>query len=192
MLLKRGFTLVEMLFVVIIAATALALALPSYKSMRERGKFQAASGQLIDLGSAVEAITRDLAMQGVSVTVGASAALPFDGGYFLASSSTPYSLKTKVLEAAAGKPREEQVLKALMHFGYLKKFLPNGFNYYVLTNTSANSTNCRSTATSPLTDGTLVACMIKPSPANNDCFAGARYYKGGRFETIRMANCKNN
>lgn len=189
MFLKRGFTLVEMLFVVIIAAGALALALPSYKNMRERGKFQAASGMLIDLGGAVESITRDLAMQGVSVTVGASAPLLYQGE--TQEPSEKYSLKEWVKAASSGKPREERVLKSLVPFKYIKKFQGQGnFNYYVLTNTSANSTNCKGTTTSPLA-GTLVACMIKPNPDSKDCFAGARYYKGGRFETIRMADCKN-
>ncbi len=105
--------------------------------------------------------------------------------------SEKYSLKEWVKAASSGKPREERVLKSLVPFKYIKKFQGQGnFNYYVLTNTSANSTNCKGTTTSPLA-GTLVACMIKPNPDSKDCFAGARYYKGGRFETIRMADCKN-
>lgn len=183
--MKRGFTLVEMLFVVIIAATALALALPSYKSMRERGKFQAASGMLIDLGSAVESITRDLAMQGVSVTVGTSAPLLYQGE--VQNPSEKYSLKDWVNAASSGQPREERVLKSLLPFGYIKKFQGQGnFNYYVLTNTASTSgvlSNCKAVG--------VVACMIKPDPDSKDCFAGARYYKGGRFETIRMTDCKN-
>lgn len=188
MFLKRGFTLVEMLFVVIIAAGALALALPSYKSMRERGKFQAASGMLIDLGSAVESITRDLSMQGVTVAVGASGPLVYNKDTYEAPpNNSTYSLKTWVNAASAGKNREERVLKSLLPFGYIKKFQGQGnFSYYVLTDTTTTSgvlNNCKFSG--------VVACMIKPNPDSKDCFAGARYHKGGRFETIRMPSCKN-
>ncbi len=191
MFFKRGFTLVEMLFVVIIAAGALALALPSYKNMRERGKFQAASGMLIDLGSAVEAITRDLAMQGVSVQMGTTyVAVNSTNMSFTPNNTQKKQTLAQVFGGLSGSDMSK-ILKLLKPFGYLKSFQGHGnFNYYVLTNAGASSTGCEATTISPLT-GTLVACMIKPSPASTDCFAGARYYKGGRFETIRMADCKN-
>ncbi len=182
MLLKRGFTLVEMLFVVIIAATALALALPSYKSMRERGKFQAASGMLIDLGSAVESITRDLVMQGESASsVNVSSSYVEVNNANMTLDSTGRKTVKQMFDGLSG-TASAKVLKLLVPAGYLKNFVGQaGFKYYVGGGTGSKCGG-----------DNVVACMIKPSPANNDCFAGARYYKGGRFETIRMANCKNN
>lgn len=183
---KRGFTLVEILFVVLIAAGALVLALPSYKGMRERGKFQAASGRLLDLGNAVESVTSDLAMKGESIQIGSSNAYEYTG-----SSDAMSSKKTlkEELGTLTGAAREQKVLKLLIPAGYLKDFQGStGFKYYVLRNAAATG------ALAPCKDtgGTVIACMLKTGTLDSkDCFAGARYYKGGRMQTIRMSNCKD-
>lgn len=181
MFLKRGFTLVEMLFVVIIAAGALALALPSYKNMRERGKFQAASGMLIDLGSAVESITRDLAMQGVGVQTGTTYVVVNDSNMSFSPNEAQRKQTLKQVFNGLSGSDTSRILKLLKYFKYLKNFVEHpSFTYYVGGGTGSKCGG-----------DNVVACMIKPNPDSKDCFAGARYYKGGRFETIRMADCKN-
>ena len=58
---KRGFTLLEILIVVIILASVLAFALPAYKRTQDRNLYTAATGVLIDLGNAVQNFQTDLA-----------------------------------------------------------------------------------------------------------------------------------
>lgn len=192
---KRGFTLVEMLFVVLIAAGAMAFAFPSYRAARERARFQAATGMLISLGNAVEGITRDLSIQGLDIEIGDSS--PHFYAYSAIGEAIPsgQTLRETVESAAAGATREQKVLKLLLSAGYLRNFsVPAGYSFYVLKNNvsagSAAGLCATNTTASPLT-GILVACMLKTGAGDNDCFAGARYYQGGRFQTIRGANCKN-
>ena len=190
---KRGFTLVEMLFVVIIAAGVMAFAFPSYRAARERARFQAATGLLVNLGNAVESITSDLSMQGLDIDIGASS--PHFYAYSGLTEAVPsgQTLRETVEAAAAGATREQKVLKLLRSANYLKDFsVPEGYSFYVLQNNvsagSAAGLCAASTTASPLT-GTLVACMLKTGASDSDCFAGARYYQGGQFQTIRGANC---
>ena len=202
---RNGFTLVEILFVVIIAAGILMFSFPSYRAMRERARFQAASGMLIDLGNAVESITQDLALQGVSVRVGSSSPYYFKYEGASATLAAQQTLAENVKKVAAGRSREKRVLDLLLGAGYLKDFTPKGnFSYYVLTNSVSPSANTvglctKSTDETPL-NGQVIACMVKDNSgeANSDratsdeCYAGARYYKGGRFQTIRTPGCKTN
>ena len=59
-----GFTLTEMLFVVLIAAGILVFAVPSYKRAKERSAYEAATGLLVKLGSAVQTFEKDLQLKG--------------------------------------------------------------------------------------------------------------------------------
>ena len=65
---KKGFTLAEMLVVVIIAAAVVVLAVPSFKKTQERARFDAARGNLISLGGAVQALREDLHIAGNACT----------------------------------------------------------------------------------------------------------------------------
>lgn len=51
--MKNGFTLIEVMIVVVIAVTVAAFAVPAYKRSMERNKFMAAEGKLIELSSAL-------------------------------------------------------------------------------------------------------------------------------------------
>ena len=190
---KRGFTLVEMLFVVIIAAGVMAFAFPSYRAARERARFQAATGMLVSLGNAVEGITRDLSIQGLDIEIGDSSPHFFE--YTGTSESIPSgkTLREVIDETSGGSAQEQKMLKLLIGAGYLKNFsVPDGYSFYVLKNNvsagSAAGACVANITVSPLM-GTLVACMLKNGAGDDDCFAGARYYEGGRFQTIRGANC---
>ena len=65
---KRGFTLLEILIVVIILASVLAFAFPAYKRTQDRNLYTAATGVLIDLGNAVQNFQTDLATFGNPAT----------------------------------------------------------------------------------------------------------------------------
>ena len=64
---KKGFTLLEILIVVVIAASVLLFAVPAYKRTQDKSVFTAAQGVLIELRSAVQSVRQDLAAGGSSV-----------------------------------------------------------------------------------------------------------------------------
>ncbi|MBP5404050.1 MAG: type II secretion system protein [Elusimicrobiaceae bacterium] len=183
---KKGFTLTEMLFVVVIAAGILALAMPSYKRARDRSRHQAATGMLMDLGNAVEAITRDLEMQGRNVTVGANGLVEYPVSNVTIDPDNGRGTIREIYDAASDK--NAAVLGMLLPFKYLDSFSnPGGYVYYV-----GNGGDCAQNSTvNPLLGTTVVACMLKPSSTTDDCFKGARYYQGGRLQTLRGNDCHN-
>lgn len=61
---KRGFTLVEILVVVVIALSVMAFAVPAFKKTQERSRYLAAKGILLDLGSAVVSMQSAMSMEG--------------------------------------------------------------------------------------------------------------------------------
>ena len=58
---KKGFTLLEILIVLVIVMGVFLFALPAHKRAQQRNKFAAAQGILLDLGSAINNFKRDLA-----------------------------------------------------------------------------------------------------------------------------------
>lgn len=69
---QNGFTLLEVLIVVVIAVSVAAFAVPAYKKTQEKNKYLAAQGALLDLGTAVRALRADIMADG-----GNSNAFPF-------------------------------------------------------------------------------------------------------------------
>ncbi len=61
---QNGFTLLEVLIVVVIAVSVAAFAVPAYKRTQEKNKYLAAQGVLLDLGTAVRALRNDLRAEG--------------------------------------------------------------------------------------------------------------------------------
>lgn len=57
---ENGFTLLEVLIIVVIAVSVAAFAVPAYKKTQEKNKYLAAQGVLLDLGTAVRALRADL------------------------------------------------------------------------------------------------------------------------------------
>lgn len=51
--MKKGFTLIEIMIVVVIAVSVAAFAVPAYKKSMDRNKFMAAEGKLIELSTAL-------------------------------------------------------------------------------------------------------------------------------------------
>lgn len=56
---RSGFTLAEMLIVVVIAALVVVWSVPSFKRSQERARYDSAKGLLIDFGMAVQAMRGD-------------------------------------------------------------------------------------------------------------------------------------
>ncbi len=56
---RRGFTLVEVLIVVVIAVTVTVFAVPSFKKSQARTQYMAASGVLMELATATQILTEE-------------------------------------------------------------------------------------------------------------------------------------
>ena len=57
---NKGFTLIEILTVVVIIAMAVVISVPTYKQSKAASMYQKAQGQLAQIGTAVQAFQRDL------------------------------------------------------------------------------------------------------------------------------------
>ncbi len=57
---KRGFTLIEILTVVVIISLVVTMAVPAYKRSKASGQYERAKGQLAQLGMAVKTLQQDL------------------------------------------------------------------------------------------------------------------------------------
>ena len=57
---KKGFTLIEVLTVIVIISLAVTMSVPAYKRARASSQFEKAKGQLAQIGTAVQAFRRDL------------------------------------------------------------------------------------------------------------------------------------
>lgn len=76
---RRGFTLLEVLVVVVIAVLVTMFAVPSYRKAQDRNRFMAASGVLMDLGNAMRMFREDyrsMSLGAVSVTTNPAGTCP--------------------------------------------------------------------------------------------------------------------
>lgn len=120
---KKAFTLVEMLFVVIIAALALTFSAYKLRGLKVQGVDKGATGFLMDIANAKNAMKNDLAMQGMDL----EACLRSDNSENIEITTAG---KGKDEEGAAGKTlkeyfdengcSEESFIKALWTYGYIR------------------------------------------------------------------------
>ena len=184
---QKGFTLVEILFVLIIIAVVMAYAVPSYKRTKDRAAYDAATGILVDLGNAVQAMKRDLTMQGYSFTTYPFPASDYhkvvNGDETLDSSTVENSTLKNFLSISNATTRDTRFVGSLFAFGYMEPFTSNNYNYYVIRSTSANvcNTKCRVSG--------VVACMCKSSLNNLDCYYGAAFLNTGGVKRLEGNSC---
>ncbi len=184
---KTGFTLVEVLFVLVIVAAVMAFAVPSYKRTKDRAAYDAATGILVDLGNAVQAMKRDLTMQGYSFST-----YPFPAsGYHKevtgdesVSDVESQTLKS-FLSVSTAATRDTRFVGSLFTFGYMEPFTAKGYNYYVIRSTSATvcNTKCRVSG--------VVACMCKSTLNNSDCYYGAAFLNTGDVKRLEGSSCRS-
>jgi len=174
---KAGFTLAEMLIVVMIAAAVVIWAIPSFKKAQSRARFDAARGFLIDLGNAVQSFREDLYNSGASnpyFPIGTSA-IQLQAGHVVAAN---YDLSD--IQTYAG--NDENLIKAMFGLDYLPYIAVTGsgtnttykgYKFYICPDAAKNSTP--SPCCAKAGDAFAVACMY-------DSTADAKYQKARYLE----------
>lgn len=200
MFTKKGFTLVEILFVLVIMAGIVAYAVPSYKRAKERSRYEAATGTLLNVGNAILSLRRDLATRyeyGVD--------FPSSTSFLItntASSATSASVQVGCNQTsrdfiAAGVQAgstNQYFVQSLYQFDYLEDFESNiasGYNFYAINgNATVCGNQCRKSdgATSD-----VVACMCQSSTSGTSgCFYGAKMYVDGTIERFTKSGSECN
>jgi len=182
---KQGFTLVEILFVVIIAAGILAYAIPSYKRTKERAKYEAATGVLADLG-ATALVLKQEGMGSVQAEVYIPNAQQCNAFQQNLGNDTlqQWSLKSR------GHGQTSWFFEIMFCADYMQPYPDTGYDYY-LVNNNGNSfceAKCRSNS------GQMVACMCQSSSSAGEsgCFYGAIFYQDGHIERLKVeGKCSN-
>lgn len=185
MLRKRGFTLVEILFVVIIAAGILAYAVPSYKRTKERARYEAATGVLMDLGSTALALKqKELGSVQAEVYIPSAQQCSTFEQSVGSDTLQEWSLKSR------GHGQTSWFFEIMFCAGFMQPYPQTGYNFY-LVNNNGNSfcaNKCKSNS------GQMVACMCQSSSSasDNGCFYGAIFYRDGRIERLKAdGKCSN-
>lgn len=186
MFAKRGFTLVEILFVLIIAAGIMAYAVPSYKRAKERSRYEAATGILMDIGSAALQIKHGAdgcTGSGTNLQVPANYEAPATFMQAMANSTwRQFKLTISINEFDA------QCKNSLFGLGHLQKIPANtGYDYYIVNKTSGLticSDKCAKTG--------VVACMCQTdseAEQGSGCFYGATFSTSGAVDRFSLDKC---
>ncbi len=167
---QKGFTLLEVLIVVVIAVSVVAFSVPAYKKTQDRNRFMAAQGVLIDLGNGLRSLQEDLSF-------------PFPTGYKLVASHWQNSVMEPDVEITAS-----NAPNALFARRYMSS-IPydsgsnayKGYTFYICPeNTASTSACCQG-------DADVVACMMDASYASRPTkgqYYGAVYYTDGSIKRI--------
>ena len=187
---RQGFTLVEVLFVLVIIAAIMAYAVPSYRRTKDRAAYEAATGILVDVGSAIQAMKKDLTMQGFNFSLYPLPATAANykeivGNETVSDSDVNGKILKEILTTSTAATRDARFVGGLFKFGYLEPFTPKGYHYYAIRGTTATACNnkCRTTGT--------VACMCKTSLDNSDCYYGAVFLNTGKIQPIEGSSCRS-
>ncbi len=197
---KHGFTLVEVLFVVMIAAGIMAFALPAYKRVQERAKYNAALGTLLDINNAVNSLKQDLKVStNVSVDIPGSTASYIKNGTddWNGTAPAPTSDVAKgeiswnqYVVSQTGDNLTKAFMWALHKFKYLKPIQNTDYDFYILKEGgSSDLTKCHVGSIK----GT--ACMYRADKEDSieakDCYGGALVKEDGSIVRIKGNKCTN-
>ncbi len=199
---KHGFTLVEILFVVLIAAGVLAFAVPAYKRTQERSTYNAALGALLDFSNAVNSLKKD-----IELATGTSFNWLDNNEAFkwnLTSKGTKPQqnvllgsndeLYTWIANLSKGDSiRKKGFTWALVKFGYFKPLqdgntISTKYDFYVLNGNPASG-DCKLDS---VPAGKIpVACMyLKSTQDRTGCYVGAIVYNDGTVQREKGSKCK--
>jgi prepilin-type N-terminal cleavage/methylation domain-containing protein len=185
---KKGFTLVEVLFVLVIALGIAAYAVPNYRRSQERSRYEAALGLLTTYGNAISTMERDMESDGYNFT------FPRTTTYF----QIPTALNTSGVQIGSVKQwtdivednienaarADKAFMWAMLKYKYAEK-LPStdsGYSFYAIgTNTaSICGGNCKQNQAG---GSPVMMCMCQSNTTNSTgCYYGARMLRNGRIE----------
>lgn len=169
---KSGFTLLEVLIVVVIAVSVAAFAVPAYKKTQEKNKYLAAQGVLLDLGSAVRALRADMSTG--SFPSRSVPAQVFKDWY---SSDAPAD---EINSSNAQNELFRRKYMAPIPFDSGSTY--KGFSFYVCTQGRASSAYCCDN------NSAVIACMRNPSlgtsSATKGQYWGAAFLEDGSIKRL--------
>lgn len=179
---KKGFTLLEVLVVVVIAITVMAFAVPAYKKSQERNRFFAAQGVLIDLGTAVRGLRTALVEAQENFTY------PSDVTQVLSNWQTNPAGITE--ETSLSDITDTNFPSALFVYKYLSS-IPfdnladssyKGYTFYLCPQEEVSDGACCSSNTP------VVACMMLPAETESTEYYRAIYKEDGTIVRFSKEN----
>ena len=174
---KNGFTLVEILIVVVIAASVLMFAVPATKKAQERNKYLAATGVLADIGMAMQALRIDAAMQGSTVVYPAANHLLAMTATFQTTSTTNYQT-SQVSDLAS--LNDTIFPYAIFSHGYMQSIPYDGTNTYK----GYSFTLCPQETSTGEANNVVVIMQT----SNSATYQGARFLQDGTIQQISNTN----
>ena len=191
----KGFTLLEVLVVVVIAASVLLFAVPAYKRMQDKTTFMAAQGVLIDLGSAVRALRLDFSLCATPVLLPSGSTPLAVSNRWQDSTSTSYQNVEKQADLCTLSPSKAPI--ALFAQKYMEPISFNQeagaltdqykyYGFYICPQGQASSAQCCNN------DKQVVVCMQDTSTCSRPTkglYHGARFLQDGTVQTFSKSNC---
>ncbi len=188
---KKGFTLVEVLFVLIIAMGIAAYAVPNYRRSQERSRYEAALGLLTTYANAISTMEKDMESDGYNFTFPMTATyfqIPFNSvdttGVQIGSVDQWTDIVgMRNIENAGNANRA--FMWAMFEYKYAEK-LPtedSGYDFYAIGGQDVSTichNNCKPKQGD---DSPVVACMCQPDDTGSTgCYYGARLLRNGRIK----------
>lgn len=172
---KNGFTLLEVLIVVVIAVSVAAFAVPAYKRTQEKNKYLAAQGVLLDLGTAVRALRADLK------AINSGKKFPTSTAPIAMSYTYQDSVGSSLTTELDGQT-DTTLRQSLFSRNYLQPIgydcasctTYKGFSFFICPESASNSYCCQN-------DSAVVACMYNNSLGTSSA-TGGRYWGAAFFE----------
>lgn len=170
---NKGFTLLEVLIVVVIAVSVAAFGVPAYKKSQERNRYLAAQGVLMDLGNAVRTFRQDLKIDCISNKVDvktfpdSTAAVQLRSNWQTTTQEGDLSSLTTNADMGAAMFTRKYLAPIQFPTG---THVYKGYSFYICPQTTSSSSYCCGG------DSTVVACTRNTSSTN---YQWARYHKDG-------------
>ncbi len=166
---KKGFTLLEVLIVVVIAVSVMAFSVPAYKKTQDRNRFMAAQGVLMDLGSGLRSLRADLNFN-----------YPTEAKLVQASWQTlTMTQDADITSTNANAALFARKYMSPIPFDYANSY--KGYHYYLCPEKTASSTGCCQS------NSDVVACMYDSeyaSRATKGQYYGAVYLTDGTVQRV--------
>jgi prepilin-type N-terminal cleavage/methylation domain-containing protein len=175
---NKGFTLVEILIVVVIAVSVAAFGVPAYKKSQERNRYLAAQGVLIDLGNAVRTFRQDMIISCEAAGL-SSKTFPTDGSVAQLVSSwqtTEKDAELNTLNSTADMGAAMFTRKYMTPVAFTSGDSFKGYSFYVCPLGGSSSGCCGGSSD-------VVACMKDSATSSN--YEWAHYLQDG---TIVQSN----